>query len=238
MKILSIGNSFSQDAHRYLAEIAREFDPDIKAVNLYIGGCSLVRHYNNIINDLHEYSLEQNGVSTGTLTSVKEALLSDNWDVVTLQEVSTRSTDIRNFEPYITFISQYVRELCPTAKIALHETWGYESNTNRIKNQGYLTHAEMFNDIENTYRTASNLVNADIIIHSGRVLKLLDDRGITVHRDGAHAGLGIGRYALALTWVRSLYSIQIQNVGFNAFDEPVCDKDCTTIKAVVDGLVL
>ena len=238
MKVLSIGNSFSQDAQRYFAEIAREFDPDVKAVNLYIGGCSLVRHYNNIINDLNEYTLEENGVSTGMLTSIKFALLSDDWDVVTLQEVSTRSTNVRNFDPYISFIAKYVRELCPKAKIALHETWGYESNTHSIKNQGYFAHSEMFKDIENAYISASKLVNADIILHSGRVLKLLDDQGIAVHRDGVHASRGIGRYALALVWVRSLYGVKINRSEFNGFDEPISDEDCATVKAIVDGLAI
>ena len=50
MKILSIGNSFSEDAQRYLHQIANANGDDIFCANLYIGGCSLERHYNNIIN--------------------------------------------------------------------------------------------------------------------------------------------------------------------------------------------
>lgn len=237
MKILSIGNSFSQDAHRYFAEIAREFDPDVKAENLYIGGCSLVRHYNNIVNDLSEYTLERNGVSTEKLTSIKDALLSDDWDVITIQEVSTRSTDVRNFEPYITNIVNYVRELCPKAKIALHETWGYESHTHRIKNQGYFTYSEMFGDIERAYRSARDIVNADLIIHSGKALQLLNDRGMAIHRDGAHASLGIGRFALALTWVSAIYHVNITDVRFDNFDEPVSYEDCMAIKTIVDEMI-
>ncbi len=49
MKILSIGNSFSQDAHRYLYEIAKKDGVDVKPVNLYIGGCSLRTHYINML---------------------------------------------------------------------------------------------------------------------------------------------------------------------------------------------
>ena len=48
MKILSIGNSFSQDAQRYLHRLAKNEGVDMKTVNLYIGGCPLRSHYLNI----------------------------------------------------------------------------------------------------------------------------------------------------------------------------------------------
>ena len=48
-KILAIGNSFSEDATSYLEDIATCGGEDCKVVNLYIGGCSLERHYNNIV---------------------------------------------------------------------------------------------------------------------------------------------------------------------------------------------
>ena len=48
IKILAIGNSFSQDATHYLQQIAAADTVDMKVVNLYIGGCSLERHWNNI----------------------------------------------------------------------------------------------------------------------------------------------------------------------------------------------
>ena len=59
MKILSIGNSFSQDAQRYLHELAKAEGVDIQTQNLYIGGCSLETHYQNMKGDLMEYELER-----------------------------------------------------------------------------------------------------------------------------------------------------------------------------------
>ena len=40
MKILSIGNSFSQDAQRYLYRLAKKAGDTFKTVNLDIGGCT------------------------------------------------------------------------------------------------------------------------------------------------------------------------------------------------------
>ena len=51
MKVLAIGNSFSNDAMRYLHGIAKADGVDMKTVNLFIGGCPLSRHYANIHND-------------------------------------------------------------------------------------------------------------------------------------------------------------------------------------------
>ena len=64
MKILSIGNSFSQDAQRYLHNLAKFNGDNIKCVNLYIGGCPLRTHYINVLEDNKAYDFEFNGEKT------------------------------------------------------------------------------------------------------------------------------------------------------------------------------
>ena len=44
MKILAIGNSFSEDASAYIHQMAESAGYDVQIVNLYIGGCPLERH--------------------------------------------------------------------------------------------------------------------------------------------------------------------------------------------------
>ena len=58
MNILSIGNSFSQDAHRYLHEIAKADGVDLTSVNLYIGSCSLSSHFRYMMSNKDVYNLE------------------------------------------------------------------------------------------------------------------------------------------------------------------------------------
>ena len=91
MNILSIGNSFSQDAQRYLHQIAKTDGFTLNAFNLYIGGCTLSFHYRNMINEQRAYTLEMNGESTGFNVSLKETLLNRDWEVVTIQQVSHQS---------------------------------------------------------------------------------------------------------------------------------------------------
>ena len=62
MNVLSIGNSFSQDAHTYLHQIARKNGDELNAFNLYIGGCPLSLHYRNMLKDDDSYEFFVNGV--------------------------------------------------------------------------------------------------------------------------------------------------------------------------------
>ena len=48
MKLLSIGNSFSTDAHRFLHTVAEQNLCEIDTANLFIGGCSLQTHWQNV----------------------------------------------------------------------------------------------------------------------------------------------------------------------------------------------
>ena len=84
MNILSIGNSFSEDATRYLHRIAKRGEAEINNVNLYIGGCSLERHARNMHSEKPSYEIQYNGENTGFYISLKDALLNRHWDYATL----------------------------------------------------------------------------------------------------------------------------------------------------------
>ena len=57
LSLLCIGNSFSDDAVDYLFPILKDHGvKELHIGNLYIGGCSLERHYNNIQNNIPDYS--------------------------------------------------------------------------------------------------------------------------------------------------------------------------------------
>ena len=143
MNILSIGNSFSQDAQRYLHKIAKADGCSVNAFNLFIGGCSLSLHYRNMLNEQKAYTLEMNGESTGFKVSLKEALLNRDWDIVTVQQVSSKSPYYETYQPYIDKIVEYVRFCVPKAKIAIHQTWAYEQNSHRLNVElGYDNHID------------------------------------------------------------------------------------------------
>ena len=237
MKILSIGNSFSEDAQAYLHDVAEAQGIDITCVNLFIGGCTLIRHHMNMVRGFADYSYAVNGVSTGEKISLEEALHREDWDVVTLQESSARSGELAHYEPYIYEIRDYVKKLCPKAKIALHQTWGYgEKNIHTMKNLGYTSTIDMFDRVEKVYHTVNKKLGADIFIPSGKVLKELHLMGYHIHSDEQHASRGIGRYALALTWLRALTGAKVSGNPFRGFEIFISREEIEATWKVVDSL--
>ncbi len=220
LKVLSIGNSFSQDAQRYLHQIAKADGEKLKAVNLYIGGCPLHTHFVNINNDAKAYELEFNGQSTKFHVSIKEALQSDMWDVITLQQVSHYSTDYSTYQPYLNALVEYIDFHSPKAEIMLHQTWAYEGGSDRLCiTMGYETPDAMFADIKNSYEQAADDIGGARIIPSGEtMLALSKTTNEKIHRDTFHADYGFGRYALGLTWYGMLTGNPVCNNSFADFD--------------------
>lgn len=238
MNILSIGNSYSEDAHRYIHRIARADKFELNTANLFIGGCSLSTHYRNMLSDKEKYILSVNGEITGFPVSLKEALLNRSWDVITLQQVSLESPYYETYQPYLNKIAEYVRLCCPKAKLVIHQTWAYEQGSKRLNEiMGYKDRKEMFNDLENAYQQAAKDINADFIIPSGKILQMLLDSGVqTVHRDTVHTTLGLGRYAIGLLWYKLLTRNDIQNNSFSDFDEEVTESEVLLAKKCVEEI--
>ena len=235
MKILSIGNSFSQDAQKYLHRLAKHDGVNMKTVNLYIGGCPLRTHYINILDDNPNYDFEFNGENTRIKVSIGQALASDDWDIVTLQQVSSQSADFSTYTPYIEEVAGYVKEYCPHAKILIHNTWAYEDGSDQLFNVAKYENAkDMLRDVNASYKKAAEAINADGIIPCGNAMMNALDLGMEkIHRDTFHAGRGAGRYLLALTWYKYLTGNDISNNTFNEFDVPVTDEEREiVIKAV------
>lgn len=234
MNILTIGNSFSQDATRYLHQIAKSADVYFQVVNLEIGGCPLEKHYRNIKGDYKAYAFEFNGTYTGFQLSIKEALLSRAWDVVTIQQVSTQSPHYHTFQPYLNFCVDYIREHCPKAKVLLQQVWSYENGGPQLTNwTNFKDTDEMFASTKASYDNAVKDSGADGLIPSGEVMLELMHGGFKVHRDGFHASLGLGRYAIALTWFSRLTGRSVDDVTFCEFDEPVSEEEMAAAKAAV-----
>ena len=226
MKVLAIGNSFSQDATRYLHQAAEAAGISMKVVNLCIGCCSLQRHFDNMRTDSVAYSLEYNGERLNIPVSIRNALISDKWDVVTLQQVSSLSYDIDSYEPYLTALSDYVRFLCPEAKLALHKTWFYEDGSDKLKATGFSTGIDMQKQINEAYQRARSLIGADLMIPSGDAFEYLYTEGCKgIHRDTFHSSLGIGRYTLALTWLEALTGVSAIGNSFRDFDLPMTEEE-------------
>lgn len=225
IKILAIGNSFSRNANTYLYDIARSAGIEIKNVNLYIGGCPLSRHAQNIREDWKNYELDFDGRPTGFYVSVKEALESDEWDFVTVQQASHESYDFEKYEPHLEFVSDYVRSVCPRAKLGVHETWGY-INVKLLAENGFNGFDDMSEAILPCYKAAERKIDADFFIPSGEIMSAALHSGLSVHAsDGFHAG-SLGCFMIGLAWFSTISG---KNVTENKFAD-IADADMRDIE--------
>ena len=234
MNILAIGNSFTQDGVRYLRKIADNQGDEMTIVGLVIGGCSLGDHYRYIKSDNKNYQMEFNGEWTGFHMGIKDVLLGRKWDVITIQQFSVESPKYETYQPYLNYIVDYLRENAPAAKVYIQQIWSYENGSAILKNwTSYKDTEEMFVDIKASYEKALTDSKADGLIRSGEVMLELMRKGFKVHRDGFHATLGLGRYALGLLWFSYLTGKSIDDVSITSFDEPISYEEVKAAKAAV-----
>lgn len=222
MKLLSIGNSFSQDSHKWLSQIAQSGVADIYAANLYIGSCSLERHWNNFVSQAQDYDLEINGVFIRKI-SVNEALQLEKWDVVTLQQASPQCGNYSTYQPYLTDLYEQVKKACPDAKIYIHQTWSYEIDCSLEAYDNYdRSQSVMDQRSIEAYRLASQDIGVPLI-PCGDVIRYLRKNvpefdypggGLSLNRDGFHLSLDYGRYAAGVTWYAFLTGKDPREVSF------------------------
>ena len=176
-----------------------------------------------MLDDCAAYDFEFNGEATGIKVSIRQALISDNWDVVTLQQASGLSGRQETYSPYIEELAAYVRRYCPRAKILIHQTWAYEDGSEKLHClSSFATAKEMLTAACDAYDLAAQKISADGIIPCGRAMMAAIELGIgRVHRDTYHASLGVGRYLLALCWYKTLTGRDISCNAFDELDEPI-----------------
>ena len=239
MKILSIGNSFSDDAQRYLRSIAAKEGIEIETLNLCIGGCSLETHASMVKSGKTGYFYHYNGdVECDNLISLQDGIAMRDWDIVTIQQVSTHSFKAETYYPYIHEVMAYVREKLPNAKIYVHQTWAYEHGCPRSFEVTDGKGAEfMLAGIREAYSRAKKEIGAEAIIPSGELMELLRVNGASkIYRDTFHASMGLGRYAVGLLWFKLFTGSSVLNNSFCELDEPVSDEDLAIARRCVESL--
>lgn len=243
MKILSIGNSFSEDAHAYLHQLAEQRNIDLETVDLAIGGCSLQRHWENVVQNNSNYGYSINGGNFAPKdVSVDEIITSEKFDVVTLQQVSHYSGQYETYQPYLDNLVEYVSKHQPGAELYFHSTWAYETDSTHDFFSIYeKDQKKMYEEVLKTTELACKEINAKII-PSGKVIQALRETlpqfdyskgGESLCRDGFHMSLTYGRYAVALTWLVALTGIRAEPLPFMDLDIKTIAQICDIVNKIV-----
>lgn len=148
LKVLAVGNSFSNNATRQLPALAAAAGKDLKVVRASIGGCDFERH----VRHAEAYAADpesKEGRPYGG-KSLQEMLKSDVWDVVTIQQVSHKSFKPETFHPHADKLIAIIRDHAPQAEIVVHQTWAYRDDHKFWGNTNFNTDV-MYAGLRKTY---------------------------------------------------------------------------------------
>ncbi|MEZ0273990.1 MAG: DUF4886 domain-containing protein, partial [Roseimicrobium sp.] len=129
VRLLTIGNSFSANATKHLAEIAKAGGNTLIHRPLVIGGSSMQVHWDKAM--LHEKNPQDPKGLYTFKQGLKAVLAADKWDYVTIQQASIKSHDLATYQPYATQLRDYVKKYAPQAELLVHETWAYRKDDPR-----------------------------------------------------------------------------------------------------------
>ena len=214
IKILAIGNSFSEDAiEQNLHELADADGIETIIGNLFIGGCSLERHMQCVNGNLPDYRYRKIGVDGVTKETPKcdiaRAIADEEWDYVSVQQASHFSGDYTTYQPYLSQLVAYVKaHTKKDVKIVFHQTWAYAQNSDHggFKRYGN-SQKQMYDAINGALKQVIKAIHPDVIVPSGTAIQnaRTSSIGDNMNRDGYHLNLLYGRYTAACTWFQAIF---------------------------------
>jgi len=157
LKVLMIGNSFSICVGKEMPKVAQAMGLKLELASLYIGSCSLERHWNNWgagtnatfrPYDFDRY-VDGKKVESGK-RNIPEAVGLAKWDIVTFQQASHFSWKPETYQPYADNLQAAIRAKLPEAEFVWQETWSYTPWDKRFAKWG-IDQNEMYAKLHEAY---------------------------------------------------------------------------------------
>ena len=211
IKVLAIGNSFSEDAvENYLYELAAAQGDSLVIGNAFIRGCSIDRHLDNLKTGKADYAYRKivGGKKTDTMDSRLDSIIvNEPCDIITLQQSSPLSGKPASYQN-LGELKQMVLKLAtnPKVEIVWHLTWAYPQKTRSSVIRSFDNNQQtMYKAIVNTALEVLPTVGIERFIPTGITIQLArEELGDCLNRDDIHLSLSLGRFAAACTWCEFL----------------------------------
>ena len=253
VKILAIGNSFSDNAMSYLYPILKAFGAEeVVLGNMYIGGCSVATHYNNLSKDSPAYTYRKNDSRTATAGAfintnsykLSTVIVEEEWDYITFQQASDFSGQVATYEDAkLNLMTEWAKNSCanPNVKIGWHMTWAYQANASHSafpkynKDQMYMYQC-IVSSVEQKICTNPNF---DFVIPAGTAVQNARTSyvGDKLTADGYHLN-SLGEYIIGLTWVLQITGWDIKDFNrdlvpgqFKLYTDMIIESATNAVKA-------
>lgn len=159
VKLLAIGNSFSDYPTVYLPALAKAGGKTLVYGRASIGGCSLERHAKHLkqaeAGDPEGTAYDTKDPQTGKQRkmSLPELLKAQPWEIVTIQQASPLSFKLETYQPFADELIAAIHKYAPTAEIVVQETWAYREDHDFFKKIEGFTPQKMYTDLRSAYHT-------------------------------------------------------------------------------------
>lgn len=130
VRLLTIGNSFSANATRFLGDLAKAGGHQLIHRPIVVGGASLELHAGKM--QAHARDPQDKAGLYANGRSLQEQLTMEPWDYVTLQQASIKSHDPATYQPFATQLRDFIRQHAPQARLLVHQTWAYRVDDRRF----------------------------------------------------------------------------------------------------------
>ena len=225
LRILDIGNSYTNDATNLLPIIVNASKADLSKLCIYKcyrGGASF-KTWVDVFNDKDKatYTVQKvigdlsTNVQTGTGEKgngklFRDALINETWDLIIIHQLSNYAPYYSRWKEkssagYLDELISIIKKYQPNAKLGfylIHSYWSeYENNTERSS-------FERWQLIANSTKSFCDDYNIDIVIPYGTAIQNLRASSLNneydLTRDGTHCGYGLAQYTAACCYYEAL----------------------------------
>lgn len=126
VRLFLIGNSFSQNATRFLPQLASEGGHGLVIGRAELGSCSFQRHWESVVAAEADSTSKKGKPYKGK--SLRMLLSEGRWDIVTIQQYSMYSGDTSTYSPFAEKLVKFIKSIQPNAEVVFHQTWAYRSD--------------------------------------------------------------------------------------------------------------
>lgn len=223
VRILAIGNSFTVDAvEQYLYELFEAAGYEAVIGNIYIGGCTLEKHWKNESSDdpklknSNSYRKIVGGVRTVTKNvSIEHALRDEAWDYVIFQQGGGLYGKTESHYPYLDNFLAYVAGILEqgTYRTGYQQNWAFPKSCTAERFNFYDRDQEkMFRACMDCARDLKKKSSLDLIIPTGTAIQngRQSFLGDTFNRDWGHLSYTYGRYTASCTWFEKISGLDVR----------------------------
>lgn len=159
VRLLTVGNSFSQNATHVLDGIVKADGQTLIHHRCVIGGSGFAQHWERAEKHTKDPADKAGRYESGK--SLLEELKAEPWDVITIQQASIRSHNVETYRPSAKQLCDFIRQHAPQSEVVLLQTWAYRVDDGRFSAKAAAaakpgepkTREEMYAGLSAAYRT-------------------------------------------------------------------------------------